>query len=76
MGVYYRVQNGDTLQGISVKFYDDMSRTEDISNANNGVSNETLRAGQELIIPDMPIIGNIEEIQQINKKNTRRQSIV
>ncbi|MEK6636222.1 MAG: GNA1162 family protein [Planctomycetota bacterium] len=72
MGVYYRVQNGDTLQGISVKFYDDMSRTEDISNANNGVSNETLRAGQELIIPDMPIIGNIEEIQQINKKKYKK----
>lgn len=72
MDVYYRVQDGDILSGISVKFYDDMSRTEDISNANNGVSNGTLSAGQELLIPDMPIIGNIEETQQINKKKYKK----
>ncbi|MDO8140329.1 MAG: DUF799 family lipoprotein, partial [Candidatus Brocadiales bacterium] len=61
MEVYYRVQDGDTLSGISEKFYEDASRTEEIRTVNQDLSNETLKAGQELIIPDVPILKDIEE---------------
>lgn len=65
--VCYRVQDNDTLSGISTKFYDTAAREIEISNANNLVSGETLRAGQELIIPDIPVLKDIEEAQHIDK---------
>ena len=72
MEVCYRVQEGDTLSGISEKFFDDASKTEEICNANNGVSGETLKAGQELIIPDVPILTDIEESQQIDRNKYKK----
>ena len=72
MRVYYRVQAGDTLWSISSKFYDDPSRAIEICEANQGVSGDTLKAGQELIIPDVPILNNIEESQQIDKKKYKK----
>ena len=72
MVVYYGVQDGDTLHSISEKFYDDVSKAEEISYANNGVSDETLQAGEELLIPDMPILKNIEESQQIEKNKYKK----
>ena len=72
MEVCYRVQNGDTLSGISEKFYDDIARAEEILNANKGVTNETLKAGQELIIPDVLILADIEESQRIDRSKYRK----
>ena len=72
MEVYYRVQDGDTLSGISGKFYDDASRIEDIRSANMDISDETMKAGQELIIPDVPILKDIEESQQIDRNKYKK----
>lgn len=72
MEVYYRVQDGDTLSGISEKFYEDASRTEEIRTVNQDLSNETLKAGQELIIPDVPILKDIEESQQIDRNKYKK----
>lgn len=71
-GVYYRVQDGDTLPGISEKFYDDASKAEELRKANNDVSDDTLKAGQELVIPDMPILNDIEEIHQIDRNKYKK----
>ena len=72
MEVYYRVQDGDTLSGISEKFYDDASRIEEIRSANMVISEETMKAGQELIIPNVPILKDIEESQQIDRNKHKK----
>lgn len=71
-GVYYRVQDGDTLPGISEKFYNDASKTEELRKANNEVSDDTLIAGQVLVIPDMPILNDIEEVHLIDRKRYKK----
>jgi nucleoid-associated protein YgaU len=50
----YKVQPGDTLQGISRKYYQTPSRATDILDANmNQLPDESkLKAGMTLIIPD------------------------
>lgn len=70
--VCYRVQAGDTLSNISSKFYDDTSRTEDISKANKGISDATLKTGQEMVIPDMLVLCDIEESQQVDKSKHKK----
>lgn len=70
--VYYTVQDKDTLWGISRKFYHDPSRAKDISNANMLPSDNRLEVGQELFIPDVPVLDNIEEAQHIDKKKCKR----
>ena len=72
MEVYYRVQDGDTLSSISEKFYDDASRIEEIRSVNMEISDETMKAGQELIIPDVPILKDIEESQQIDRNKYKK----
>lgn len=72
MEVYYRVQAGDALSDISRKFYDDLLMAEEISKVNHGISDETLQAGQELIIPGIPILRDIEESQQIDKNKYKK----
>ncbi len=72
MKVYYRVQDGDTLPHIAGKFYDDASMSGGISDANDGVTDETLQAGQELIIPDMPILNDVGESQQIDNNRYKK----
>ncbi len=72
MEVCYRVQDGDTLSGISEKFYADAAKAEGICKANNGVSEETLKAGQELVIPDVLILTDIEESQRIDRNKYKK----
>lgn len=72
MGVYYLVQDGDTLSSISEKFYDATSRAKDISKSNNDISDVTLKAGQELVIPDIPILNDIEDSQTIDRKRHKK----
>lgn len=72
LGVYYRVQDGDTLSSISEKFYDDTSRAEELSKTNKDVSDDTLKAGQELVIPDMPILDDIAESLQIDRNRYKK----
>ena len=57
---------------ISEKFYDDLSGVETIGKANSGVSEETLEAGLELIIPDISILQDIEESQQIDRSKYKK----
>lgn len=72
MEVYYRVQAGDTLSGISRKFYDTLLMAGEISRVNRGISDETLKTGQELIIPDIPILEDIEESHHIDKNKYKK----
>lgn len=50
----YVVQSGDTLAGIAVKFYGDSSLDDLIAEANNIDDPQSLRPGDELIIPPKP----------------------
>lgn len=45
---------------------------EELRKANNDVSGDTLKAGQELVIPDMPILNDIEEIHQIDRNKYKK----
>ena len=72
MEVYYKVQDRDTLSSISEKFYDNASRIEEIRSVNMDISDETMKAGQELIIPDVPILKDIEESQQIDRNKYKK----
>lgn len=71
-GVYYRVQEGDTLGSIAEKFFDDISKAEEIGKANEGVSEESLTVGQELVIPDMHILNSIEDSQLVDKDKYKK----
>ena len=70
--VYYRIQTDDTLSSISLKFYDDVLKADEIRRVNSGMYEETLTAGQEMIIPDIPIVENIEDVKQIDKTKYKR----
>lgn len=72
MGVFYRVQKGDTLFHISRKFYDSIQKVDRIRERNNGLSADNLKAGQELIIPDVPILNNINESQDVDKDQFKK----
>lgn len=50
----YVVQSGDTLAGIAQKFYGDASLDDLIAEANGIEDPESLRPGDELIIPPEP----------------------
>jgi hypothetical protein len=49
----YKVRSGDTLGKIAKKFYDDASRFPLIVTANNISNPDRLKAGQQLVIPDI-----------------------
>ena len=50
-GRRYRVQSGDTLGRIAVKFYGSAAKSEGIRRANRLPEGAVLRIGQELILP-------------------------
>lgn len=68
--VYYKVQRGDTLYGISDKFYGDTSRLEEIRKANN-ITGDTLTRGQEIVIPGVPILEDVGESHQLEKNHKK-----
>jgi len=49
--VYYKVQKGDTLQKISMKFYNDPNKYKLIMEANEIDNPNLIKEGQKLIIP-------------------------
>ncbi|MDR4508401.1 MAG: LysM peptidoglycan-binding domain-containing protein [Candidatus Brocadiaceae bacterium] len=70
--VYYRVQAGDTLSTMSRKFYGDLSQIEDIRQGNKDLLGDTLMVGQELVIPDIPILETIDEWKEIDKNKYKK----
>ncbi|MBM4056140.1 MAG: LysM peptidoglycan-binding domain-containing protein [Planctomycetes bacterium] len=70
--VFYTVQAGDTLYSISRKFFDDNAMVKELCQANEGISADSLTVGQELIIPAVPILNNIDEIQYIEDEKYKR----
>lgn len=70
--VFYTVQSGDTLYSISRKFFDDNTMVRKLCQANRGISADSLMIGQELIIPSVPILNDIEEIQNLNRKKYKK----
>lgn len=60
--VNYTVQSGDTLYAIAEKFYGDGSRWIEIREANNNLHESFLKTGQKLLIPNIPIIDNLNDI--------------
>jgi len=63
--VFYTVQSGDTLYSISRKFFDDNAMVKELCKANEGISADSLTVGQELAIPAVPILNEINEIQYL-----------
>ncbi|HEV3472353.1 MAG TPA: LysM peptidoglycan-binding domain-containing protein, partial [Actinomycetota bacterium] len=53
-GETYIVKSGDTLAGIAIKFYGDASLDDLIAEANGIEDPQSLRPGDELIIPPEP----------------------
>jgi len=47
----YTVRSGDSLETIADRVYGDASATERLRAANPGVTNATLKPGQELTVP-------------------------
>jgi len=70
--VHYRVQAGDTLYRISRKFYGDTSMVGKICQANNEIAVNSLKIGQELVMPEVPVLEDITDIHQIDRTKHKR----
>lgn len=59
----YTVKKGDTLSALAARFLGDRNRWRDIVAANPGVTPETLKAGQSIVIPAMAPTKNTEPLR-------------
>jgi nucleoid-associated protein YgaU len=59
----YAVKKGDTLSALAARFLGDRNRWRDIVAANPGVTPETLKAGQSIVIPEMIPTKNTEPLR-------------
>ena len=59
--VHYKVQKNDTLFKIARKFYGDSSRWRNIKSATGKMESTSMRIGQDLVLPDVPVITNIND---------------
>ena len=60
--IKYIVNKGDTLYKIADKFYGNGSRWEDIKYANKDLQELNLKENQEIIVPNVPILDNLDEL--------------
>lgn len=47
----YTIRQGDTLSGISIRYYGNMSRVAEICKINNMVEEDTIYPGQKILLP-------------------------
>ena len=70
--VHYKVQQNDTLFKIARKFYGDSSRWKNIKSANGKMESTSLRIGQDLVLPDVPVITNINDAGLLDKGHYKK----
>ncbi|MDR4503559.1 MAG: LysM peptidoglycan-binding domain-containing protein [Candidatus Scalindua sp.] len=67
--VHYTVKPEDTLFKIAKKFYGEGSKWKSIESVNNQINSASLRVGQDLILPDIPILRNMEDAELLHSTN-------
>lgn len=70
--VHYKVQPKDTLYKIAKKFYGLGSIWRNIKDANNEIETSSLRIGSDLVLPDVPIITDIDEVELLDKERYKK----
>ena len=64
--VHYKVQPNDTLFKIAIQFYGQGSRWKNIKSANNEIQGTSLKIGYDLVLPDLPVLANINDARLLN----------
>ena len=70
--VHYKVQRKDTLFKIAKKFYGHGSSWRNIKYANGEIESASLRIGQDLVLPDVPVITNINDAELLDKEHYKK----
>ncbi len=70
--VHYKVQRKDTLFKIAKKFYGHGSSWRNIKYANGEIESSSLRIGQDLVLPDVPVITNINDAELLDKEHYKK----
>lgn len=69
--VNYVIQKGDTLYKVADKFYGNSARWKEIKAANGNLSESTLQTGQKIVVPDVPILNNLEDAHSFKQNNIK-----
>ena len=70
--VKYIVHPNDTLYKIATGFYGNGSKWKYIKEANKDLKENNLHSGQELVIPDMPILNNLDNVKNLREQGVKR----
>lgn len=70
--IKYVVSKGDTLYKIADKFYGNSARWEDIKNANKDLQEFDLKANQEIVVPNVPILNSLTELHLFEKDEVEK----
>ncbi len=70
--VNYIVHPNDTLYKIAIGFYGNGSKWKYIKEANENLIEKNLHAGQELVIPDMPILNSLDNVKNLRKLGIKK----
>ncbi len=70
--VHYKVQRNDTLFKIARKFYGRGSRWRNIKYANAEIDSASLRIGRDLVLPDVPVLTNINDAVLLDKEHYKK----
>lgn len=67
--VHYKIQPKDTLFKIARKFYGHGSMWKNIKYANEEIQDTSLKIGHDIVLPDVPILANINEAKLLDKES-------
>ncbi|MFQ5713500.1 MAG: GNA1162 family protein [Candidatus Scalinduaceae bacterium] len=70
--VHYKVQRNDTLFMIARKFYGHGSRWRNIKYANGEIEGASLKVGHDLVLPDVPVLTNINDAELLDKGHYKK----
>jgi nucleoid-associated protein YgaU len=67
--VHYKIQPKDTLFKIARKFYGKGTMWKNIKYANDEIQDTSLRIGHDIVLPDVPILANMNEAKLLDKES-------
>ena len=70
--VHYKVQRKDTLFKIAKKFYGHGSKWRNIKYANGEIESASLKVGHDLVLPDVPVLTNINDAELLDKEHYKK----
>ena len=70
--VHYKVRQNDTLFKIAKAFYGQGSKWKNIKYANDEIESTALKIDYDLILPDVPIITNINDAKLLDKEHYKK----